>query len=184
MPDVHTLKLHEWKARGGGGTNVMLELAQGSMGAHISQFQPGTYKKAHRHGPGAHVIILDGVGFSLLWKEGDDNRERCDWKPGSVVVPPENWFHEHFNTGSEPVRYLALRFSGRKFRQPGSQARGDGADVSVKLGGWQIEYEDEDPRIHEMFERDLAAHNAVCRMKALVGWCNGEMGPTLVEGGD
>jgi quercetin dioxygenase-like cupin family protein len=185
VPDVRRIKLHTWKERGGGGTNVMLELAKNSMGAHISQFQPGTYKKAHRHGPGAHVIILDGLGFSLLWREGDETREKCDWQPGAVVVPPENWFHEHFNTGSTPARYLALRFSGKKFRQPSSAQRGEGADVSVKLGGWQIEYEDEDPQIHAMFESDLAAHNAVCRMKALVPWvCQGEMGPTSLGGSD
>ena len=81
VPNVHTIQLHDWKARGGGGTNVMIELAQNSMGAHVSQFKPGTYKKAHRHGPGAHVIILDGVGFSLLWREGDETRQKCDWRP-------------------------------------------------------------------------------------------------------
>jgi quercetin dioxygenase-like cupin family protein len=173
IPDVHTIQLHEWRERGGGGTNVMLELAQNSMGAHISQFKPGTYKKAHRHGPGAHVIILDGQGFSLLWQEGDETWQKCDWKPGTVVVPPENWFHEHFNTGAQPARYLALRFTGRKFRQRGSFQGGDSraADVSLKLGGAQIEYEDEDPRIHELFERDLAAHGAECRMGGLVPWC-------------
>jgi oxalate decarboxylase/phosphoglucose isomerase-like protein (cupin superfamily) len=184
VPDVRRIKLHNWKERGGGGTNVMLELAQNSMGAHISQFQPGTYKKAHRHGPGAHVIILDGLGFSLLWQQGEDSWQKCDWQPGAVVVPPEDWFHEHFNTGSTPARYLALRFSGRKYKQPSSAQRGEGADVSVKLGGWQIEYEDEDPRIHEMFEADLKEHNAVCRMKALVPWCTGEVGPTLLGGSD
>jgi quercetin dioxygenase-like cupin family protein len=184
IPDVHSIKLHTWKERGGGGTNVMLELAQNSMGAHISQFQPGTYKKAHRHGPGAHVIILDGLGFSLLWQEGDERWQKCDWQPGSVVVPPEDWFHQHFNTGSEPARYLALRFSGRKFKQPRNAKRGEGADVSVKLGGWQIEYEDEDPRIHQMFEADLKVHNAVCRMRSLIDTCTGEAGPTFLGGDD
>ncbi|MDE3078203.1 MAG: cupin domain-containing protein, partial [Chloroflexota bacterium] len=58
VPDVHSMKLHTWKQRGGGGSNVMIELADNSMGAHISEFAVGMYKKAHRHGPGAHVIIL------------------------------------------------------------------------------------------------------------------------------
>ncbi len=174
VPNVHTIQLHDWKARGGGGTNVMIELAQNSMGAHVSQFKPGTYKKAHRHGPGAHVIILDGVGFSLLWREGDESRQKCDWRPGAVVVPPENWFHEHFNSGPDPARYLALRFTGLHFKQRGAHQSG-GADVSVKLGGAQIEYEDEDPAIHELFERELASHGAVCRMKGLVPWCKSEL---------
>lgn len=179
VPNVHTIQLHEWRERGGGGTNVMLELAQNSMGAHISQFKPGTYKKAHRHGPGAHVIILDGQGFSLLWREGDADWQKCDWKPGTAIVPPENWFHEHFNSGASPARYLALRFTGIKFRQRGSFQGGEtrAADVSVKLGGAQIEYEDEDPRIHAMFEHDLAEHGAVCRMRGVVPWCTSTAEP-------
>lgn len=172
IADVHTVQLHDWKARGGGGTNVMIELAQNSMGAHVSQFRPGTYKKAHRHGPGAHVVILDGQGFSLLWREGDADWMKCDWRPGAVVVPPENWFHEHFNTGANPARYLALRFTGRHYKQRAAFQSGE-ADVSVKQGGAQIEYEDEDPRIHQMFEQDLASHGAKCRMKGLVAWCTG-----------
>jgi oxalate decarboxylase/phosphoglucose isomerase-like protein (cupin superfamily) len=160
----------------------MLELAESSMGAHISQFPPGTYKKGHRHGPGAHVIILDGVGFSLLWLEGQE-RTKCDWRPGTVVVPPENWFHQHFNSGPEPARYLALKFSGRKFRQPQQSQRGEGADVSVKLGGWQIEYEDEDPAIHRLFEEELAKHDATCRMKLLIEGCTGVPGPASLSGG-
>lgn len=181
VPDTHTIQLHGWSERGGGGTNVMLELAQSSMGAHISRFQVGTYKKAHRHGPGAHVIILEGLGFSLLWQQGDEEWRKCDWKPGAVVVPPENWFHQHFNSGSEPARYLALRFSSTRYRQPGRPM--DGADVSVKLGGWQIEYEDEDKAIHELFESELASNGATCRMKALVPSCKGEMGPTFISSG-
>jgi hypothetical protein len=56
------------------------------------------------------------------------------------------------------------------YRQRGAY-QGGAADVSVKLGGAQIEYEDEDPRIHEMFERDLAEHGGACRMQGLVPGC-------------
>jgi quercetin dioxygenase-like cupin family protein/oxalate decarboxylase/phosphoglucose isomerase-like protein (cupin superfamily) len=173
VPDLRTLPLHRHSERGGGSIAAMLELAQNSMGAHVSQFQVGTYKKAHRHGPGAHVIILDGVGFSLLWEGEDDERKRCDWKPGSVIVPPDNWFHQHFNTGNSSARYLALRFTGKKYRQPVERDGGDGADTSVKLGGWQIEYTDEDRSVHRMFEEELARHGAPCRMRPLIPWCAG-----------
>ena len=46
--------------------------------------------------------------------------------------------------------------------------------MSVKAGGHQIEYEDEDRTIHEEFEADLARAGATCQMKALVPWCTGE----------
>jgi len=174
VADVRSLELHTWKQRGGGGSNVMLELAQNSMGAHVSQFQTGMYKKAHRHGPGAHVTILNGAGYSLLWEDPDAEPKKCVWKPGSVVVPPENWLHQHFNTGPEPARYLALRFTGRRFFQPGKYRSGSGPYVSIKLGGWQIEYEDEDPAVHRMFEEELAAHGAPCLMKGYVPSCTGQ----------
>lgn len=185
VPDVHTQQLHSYKERGAGGANVQLALAQNSMGAHISQFPVGTYKKGHRHGPGAHVIILDGDGYSLLWKNVDDERIKCDWRPGAVVVPPDNWFHQHFNSGANPARYLALRYTGTKFRQPTAESRAEGGSgVSIKLGGWQIEYEDEDPQIHTLFESELKKHNAPCRMKAWVPSCTGEAaGPEALGGG-
>jgi hypothetical protein len=55
---------------------------------------------------------------------------------------------------------------------------GENADRSLKEGGWQIEYEDEDREIHQIFEKELAAHGAPCKMKAFVPWCTGEVGPT------
>jgi hypothetical protein len=173
IADVHGVELPEWKERGGGGRVMLIELARNSMGAHISQFQVGMYKKAHRHGPGAHVIILGGDGFSLLWDEGESEPRRYDWKPGTVIVPPQDWLHQHFNSGARPARYLALRMHGKRFIQPANRGGEDAIAISSKLGGWQVEYEHEDPAIHAMFEADLARHGAACRMSALVPWCTG-----------
>lgn len=175
IPDVRRHELHARPDRGAGGLNVSLEFADSTMGAHISQFGVGTYKKAHRHGPGAHVVVLDGVGFSNLWPEGADDQTRCDWGPGAIVVPPENWFHQHFNTGAEPARYLALKFAGKKYKQSvGAPGIPEGSSVSVKEGGWQIEYTDEDPAIHRAFEAELAANGAKCHMRKLITTCTGD----------
>ena len=176
VPDLSTFQLQRWDARGGGSSNIMFVLADGTMHAHVSEMPVGTYKKAHRHGPGAHVVILDGIGFSTLWQEGQSEPMRCNWKPNSVVVPPANWFHQHFNTGAQPARYLALKFAGRRFHLS-NQFGGDRSDVSLKLGGHQLEYEDEDPAVHARFESELRSNGAECRMKGLVAWCTGEQGP-------
>jgi quercetin dioxygenase-like cupin family protein len=174
VPDVPNLQLYEWKERGAGGSQVRFELAHNTMCGHVSQFPVGTYKKAHRHGPGAHVIILSGTGYSLLWPE-DEERQRFDWKPGGMVVPPRNWFHQHFNSGATPARYLALRWGSRRYRMGDAFSSGEGkTDVDVKQGGAQIEYADEDPAIHQLFDAELRRTGAACGMKEMVPWCTSE----------
>jgi quercetin dioxygenase-like cupin family protein len=171
VPDTHNIELQALAARGAGGRNISFELAHQTMAAHISEFPVGTYKKGHQHGPGAHVIILSGQGYSLLWPEGEE-RQRCDWRPGTLVVPPNLWFHQHFNSGPEPARYLALRWGSRR-HDMGGAIRGETGDSHVdrKQGGAQIEYPDEDPAIHRIFEAELARNGAQCRMKSMVAWC-------------
>ena len=95
------------------GVNIGLWLVNGTMKSHSSFWPVGTYKKAHRHGPGIHVVILKDHGYSLMWQEGK-SIERIDWEPGSVFVPPEMWFHQHFNTGKDPVLFLAIGWGSDK----------------------------------------------------------------------
>lgn len=176
VPNADAHQLYKRGNRGAGGSYICFELAHGSMVAHISEFPVGTYKKAHRHGPGANVIILGGKGFTLLWEDGKwDERVKVDWKPGSIVVPPSRWFHQHFNSGDEPARYLALRWGSNRYEfNIAGQEREGGTDTSTKLGGDQIEYPDEDPEVHQMFEAELKASGATCRMKSMmVPGCTG-----------
>ncbi|MGH3327988.1 MAG: ethanolamine ammonia lyase-activating protein [Streptomycetales bacterium] len=152
VADAVNLPLVAAKERGAGGGHIRFAMAKASMSSHISQFPTATYKKAHRHGPGAHVIILSGQGFSLMWPEGDEPR-RYDWQPGSLIVPPNMWFHQHFNTGTAPARYLAFKYEGVAFRN----AQGvPTAWISQRLGGDQIDYADESPAIHKLFAEALA----------------------------
>ena len=165
IADVRSIELYVRENRGAGGRFLGIELSENSMTAHIAEFPVGTYKKAHRHGPGAHVVILGGKGFSLMWPGGSDI-QKFDWHERSVIVPPEMWFHQHFNSGGTPARYLALRWNSRKFPM---REKGFGTDKSVKEGGDQIEYEDEDPRIREIFESELAREGLQSRMAAVTG---------------
>ncbi|MCH7654494.1 MAG: ethanolamine ammonia lyase-activating protein [Chloroflexi bacterium] len=183
VPDAPNMHLFEWKERGGGGRNVMLQMGEGNLIAHISEFQVGTYKKAHRHGPGAYLYILGGEGFSLLWQDGGEaERMKADWGTGSLFLAGAGggeWFHQHFNSGKNPARYLALRGGNGSFKYgPNVTGAGRMADVSIKDGGIQLEYQDEDPEVHRIFEEEVRAHGAECRMKALSPYCTGETGPT------
>ncbi|MCZ6848471.1 MAG: ethanolamine ammonia lyase-activating protein [Alphaproteobacteria bacterium] len=153
VKDVRDFYLHEWKERGPGARTVFLSMSHHTIGAHVSEFEVGTYKLAHRHGPSAHVIILQGEGYSLLWKEGED-MTRVDWRENSIFSPPDMWYHQHFNTGRETARYLALKSKGAPEHPCRIGAPGPNSDPDfAKLH--QIESEDEDPAIYHMFAEEL-----------------------------
>jgi len=142
-------------------------MARNTMALHVEQFPTGTYERAHRHGPGSTIILLDGSGFSMLWppelgttpfKDGKQSQVRMpDWKEGTLLVPPLQWYHQHFNSGKTPARF-------------------------VKLGGWnndlypftttlvsdpgrtEIDYPNEDPQVREIFAERLAAAGGQFKM--------------------
>jgi gentisate 1,2-dioxygenase len=166
VPDLELLELQSYEARGAGGANIKFVLADSSMHAHISEMPPGTYKKGHRHGPGAHVMCVVGTGFSLLWFEGEKDFVRIDWKHGVVFPPADRQLHQHFNTSNRNARYLATGIGGIRYPFTAASRRTGGEDGeelgatarSVKDGGDQIEYEDQDPRIHPLWLAEMKKH--------------------------
>ena len=162
VPNADIMKLWQYRDRGAGGINTHFDLAGNVTGTHISEFPVGTYKKGHRHGPGAHLVILGGEGFSLLWWDNEKKEyEIAPWKKGGmVIVPADATYHQHFNAGAEPARYLALRGDDGQPSQWGE------SNVSMKEGGMQIEYVDEDPWIREYFKEELAKRGVETRMPA------------------
>ncbi|MPZ87621.1 MAG: ethanolamine ammonia lyase-activating protein [Nitriliruptorales bacterium] len=154
VADAVNLPLIEAKERGAGGGHIRFAMAKGSMNSHISQFPTATYKKAHRHGPGAHVIVLSGEGYSLMWLEGEEPK-RYQWGPGSLIVPPNMCFHQHFNSGTEPARYLAFKHEVVSIRNGQGVPK---AWISQRIGGDQIDYADESPLIRTAFAEALAEH--------------------------
>jgi oxalate decarboxylase/phosphoglucose isomerase-like protein (cupin superfamily) len=160
VADAVNLPLISAKERGAGGGHIRFSMARGSMNSHISQFPTATYKKGHRHGPGAHVIVLSGTGFSLMWPEGEEPR-RYEWQAGSMIVPPNMWFHQHFNTGTEPARYLAFKHEGVSIRNAQGVPK---AWISQRVGGDQIDYADESQVVRDLFAKALAEHGLEPKM--------------------
>jgi oxalate decarboxylase/phosphoglucose isomerase-like protein (cupin superfamily) len=151
IADIEKLQFHDWTKKGPGATNIELEFCDNVISTHITRSPVGAYKKAHRHGPGAYILVLSGTGYSLMWPEGEEMK-RYDWGPGSMISPPNMWFHQHFNTGREPLKMLAFKIFGQKYRTCDYER----LFVSTKDGGHLIEFEDEDPRVRAMFEAELA----------------------------
>jgi mannose-6-phosphate isomerase-like protein (cupin superfamily) len=147
FPDMRAWdKLDALTHRGAGGKSVTIQFAGSDMSCHMSVFPHGTYKKAHRHGPGRVIIIPGGEGYSLMWPEGEE-KVIVPWQEAALFVPPNKWFHQHFNLGHEPARYLALH--------PPVQFYGHAEKVEDRVKD-TIEYVHEDPWVRHYFEDELA----------------------------
>ena len=119
--------------------------------------------------------MLNGRGYTLMWKGSlkysdapPATQKRIDWVEGSLFVPPDGWFHQHFNAGHEPARYIAPTWGGDGkwfMRALGGGGRTHRlGKTSTRKGGNLIEYEDEDPAIREMFVAELKKNGVEVRM--------------------
>jgi gentisate 1,2-dioxygenase len=150
IPDANAVQLTKYPTRGAGFSRLGISGSNNTaMIGHIMQIESGTYRKPHRHGPGAQVVVLGGKGYSLMWPPGGEF-VKVDWRRGSLLVPPEGWYHSHFTTSKEPARHMAFR----------SGLRGVGtlwlATVSERDGGHIMEHEDEPPEVRSIYEAELA----------------------------
>ena len=142
--------------------NYSATMLKGTVRAGIAfGSQPGTHPPPHRHGPGIHVTVLDGHGYTLLQSPAMDQTVRVDWQPGTVFVPPEGWWHAHYNTGPEPWDWLRIGWGSEK-PKPG----GGTYDYSrtPQEGGDQISFDDMDPAVHLEFEEELKRKGTPCLM--------------------
>ncbi len=147
FPDMRAWdKLDANARRGAGGRSVFIQFPNSEVSAHMSVFTAQTYKKAHRHGPGRAIVIPSGEGYSIMWEEGKE-KIVAPWHECSMLVPPNRWFHQHFNAGAATARYLALH--------PPMQFHGHAEKIEDRAKD-QIEYPDEDPWIRKKFEEELA----------------------------
>ena len=175
--DIQSANLDQRDVKGAGVRITQFELSGNSLIGHLAQWPAGRYHKAHYHGAGAILLGLQSSGYVLLWSKelgihpyesgrGDEVVE-VKWKPGSVYCPPGGWFHQHFNTGAEPARHLAIRYGSRLhpigFKIADKRSE-DGVYIDVKRGGTLIEYADEDPHIRRHYEEELKRTGVACQM--------------------
>jgi uncharacterized RmlC-like cupin family protein len=160
VPDLGVFnKLQGLDWRGKASKGIMFLLADGVLHAHMSEIPVGSYKMAHRHMGGTHIYPVTGRGYSLLWYEGETTRRRVDWEHGWVYSPPDNMYHQHFNLSSEPSRYFAVKFGNYRYPVTGrmtDQFTDFGYSEAKRAKKTQIEYEDEDPAIRELYLQEIA----------------------------
>ena len=157
FPDMRAWdRLDPLRYRGAGGQVVWVLFPGSPITAHMSVFPPLTYKKAHRHGPGYVIVIPAGEGYSIMWPDGGE-KVVIPWREGTIFVPPNRWFHQHFNVSSGADRYLALHPP-----RPLMMA----AETIEDLSRDQIEDVKEDPWVRRKVEEELAARGLQSRMEA------------------
>jgi gentisate 1,2-dioxygenase len=70
------------------------------LGSLMAEISPGKRSGAHRHMYEEVNYVLSGRGYSLI------EDRRYDWGAGDVLCIPVFSWHQHFNTGGEPARFL------------------------------------------------------------------------------
>jgi oxalate decarboxylase/phosphoglucose isomerase-like protein (cupin superfamily) len=178
--DIQSAALDNREVKGAGVRITQFELSGNGLIGHLAQWPAGRYHKAHYHGPGAILLGLQSSGYVLLWSKElgtrpfesghSDEVVEVKWKEGSVYCPPGGWFHQHFNTGPNSARHLAVRYGSRLhpigFKIADKRSE-DGVYIDVKKGGTLINYEDEDAYIRKHYEDEMKKTGVECQMPAV-----------------
>jgi hypothetical protein len=114
-----------------------------------------------------------------MWPEGDTPR-RYEWEVGTLIVPPNMWFHQHFNSGTTPARYLAFKHEVVAVRNAQGVPK---AWISRRLGGDQIDYADEMPMVRKLFADELAKSGLTPRMDQAYAQELADLPPPLAKTG-
>jgi mannose-6-phosphate isomerase-like protein (cupin superfamily) len=170
IPDIATFALDPYPERGKRTSVMRLCMASASLSLHIAETAVGTYMTAHKHGAGAHVLCVGGEGYELLFMPAEKQRRRVALKPTAVVSPRLNEFHQHLNTGAQPLRMLAFKEQGYSSKygtgrsyQPGLSAQDKDPNAEI----FQISYENEDPEIGREYYDELARKGISLRLPPL-----------------
>ena len=116
-----------------------------------------------RYGPNSNYFTAEGT----MWRSRNNHVWESNFVPDAPNMKLFEWKERGGGGGGGSFKYGA--------NVPGAWR---GADVSIKDGGMQMDYPDENPEVHRIFEEEVRAHGAECRMKALSPYCTGEIGPT------
>ena len=174
IPDIKNATLENLEVKGAGLRLSQFEMSGNSLVGHLGEWPVGKYHKAHYHGPGAIIVGLQSTGYVLLWHNQlgthpyenghEDKITEIKWGEGSIYCPPGDWFHQHFNTGKEPARHLAIRY-GSRINPLGFkvsyQRNDDDVFIPVEEGGWMIPYESEDPAIARRYQAALKTNGVI-----------------------
>ncbi len=116
IPDVNRFELDDFPMKGKGVRIMRFTLAGTTYGCHIQEFPPTSRSLFHRHGPGAVLIVTQGEGYAVMWRD-DEPRVKYPLRPNSIYSPGDLMYHAHFNCGHSTMRHFAMRGRSPQFNQ-------------------------------------------------------------------
>ncbi len=136
IADIRNLEL-DLLPEGGYRTSVMrVSMASTSLGIHVKSVVEGTYTNAHRHEAGAHVMVIEGEGYELLFMPGEEkNRRKVVTRPYAIVAPRENDDSGRFSLRACFEREFDAAFAPRGIVHDESRPRYFLADLIFKNFG-------------------------------------------------
>lgn len=106
VDDLANVKVGPWKRVGAKGAMINLSGDGGIVSAYITEIDPGQKTIPERHMFDERIYALFGSGETHVWQTGKP-KVTARWKRGTLFAVPLNAWHEHVNTGSEPVRLVS-----------------------------------------------------------------------------
>jgi quercetin dioxygenase-like cupin family protein len=111
--DVTKLPRADWARTGGKGTYLELTgTFQSERGIYVCEIPGGGELKPERHLYEKQLYILRGRGAAEVW-QGAGKKLRFEWQEGSIFAIPRNSWHKLYNTGRDPVIFLAVTTAPR-----------------------------------------------------------------------
>ena len=118
-------------------------------------------------------MCVAGSGYSLMWHDGDQDYVRVEWENGTVFPPADKQWHQHFTTSETSARYLATGFGSLRYpftsdRRREILGKQVAFSTSTKEGGDQIEYADQDTKIHPIYLEELSKRGLKAKMDKFI----------------
>ena len=133
-----------------------ISLANGSIGADLFEIPAGRYDRAERQMFGSLLLGVSGHGMTLSWEDDPAQAVKHVWGHGVAYAPAGLMFHQRFNLGAEPARYLRVELGGpaAPMFRPRRRAYGDTSVYAA--GAATIEVADQNPVIETMWRDEMA----------------------------
>ncbi len=181
VPDVVNCELPLDNRRSPGYRRVEPFMTGNKFYLWLGQHETGRYSKAHAHSSAAVLICVKGGGYTYTWPEelgvnpwadgNGDQVQRIDYGPfGMVSAAPggARWYHQHFNTSSEPFRLSAWFGPNHPSLVTGNKPGAKQIDytaMDIDEGGTAIPYWMEDPYLRQEFAAKIENNGGKLRME-------------------